>query len=174
LDTPLAHEATEPDAHAEAHGHGGPVAGLTARIPAPMRVGWTVVEASAGRVRLVAEVERRPGFGAPVTVHLSLPPEASLLEGPERFTVPEGPGGDVRAVSYVVTFGGGTPPTRDLVLVAHAEGTSSGAHAEERYTFGREPSSQSRPVPVGPVLPGSLMMGDEPGMSDIDSEDTAP
>lgn len=175
LGGPAPHEAAAPDAHAEAPGHGGPaVAGLTARIPAPMRVGWTVVEASAGRVRLVAEVERRRGFGAPVTVRLSLPPEASLLEGPERFTVPEGPGGDVRAVPYVISLGKGTPPTGDLVLVAHAEGASFGAHAEERYAFGREPSSQPRPVPTGPVLPGSLMRGDAPGVSGIEGEDPAP
>jgi hypothetical protein len=163
-----------PDSHAEAHVHGGPVPGLTTRIPAPMRVAWTVVESSAGRVRLVAEVERRLGFGAPVAVHLSLPRGAALLEGPADFTVPEGRGGDVRSVSYVVTFGTGAPPTEDLVLVAHAEGASFGAHAEQRYSFGREPSAAPRPVPVGPVLPVTLMMGTEPGMPGDGSGEPTP
>jgi hypothetical protein len=153
-------DAGAPDDHAEAHAHGAPLSGLTARIPAPMRVGWTVVESSAGRVRLVAEVERRMGFGAPVAVRISLPRDAALLEGPEDFTVPEGPGGDVRTVAYVVTFGTSAPPTDDLVLVAHAEGTSFGAHAEERYAFGRTPIAGPLPVPDGPVLSPALMMGE--------------
>jgi hypothetical protein len=153
-------DAGAPDDHAEAHAHGAPLSGLTARIPAPMRVGWTVVESSAGRVRLVAEVERRMGFGAPVAVRISLPREAALLEGPEDFTVPEGAGGDVRTVAYVVTFGTGAPPMEDLVLVAHAEGTSFGAHAEERYAFGRAPTAGPRPVPDGPALSPSILMGE--------------
>lgn len=135
------------------------LSGLTARIPAPMRVGWTMVEPSAGSVRLVAEVERRTGFGAPVSVRLSLPHGATLLEGPEDFTVPEGSGGDVRTVAYVVTFSTGVLPAEDLVLVAHAEGASFGAHAEERYSFGRAPAAAPHPVPEGPVLPPSLMGG---------------
>ncbi|MBZ4414986.1 hypothetical protein [Myxococcus sp. RHSTA-1-4] len=155
-------------------GHEGPVPGLTTRIPAPMHVGWTVVESSAGRVRLVAEVERRLGFGAPVEVRLSLPREASLLEGPARFTVPEGPGGDVRAVSYVVAFEAGALPSGDLVLVAHAEGASFGAHAEARYSFGREPTAEPRPMPSGPVLPGALMLGEEPGTQGSEGGGTAP
>ncbi|MCY1016522.1 hypothetical protein [Pyxidicoccus sp. MSG2] len=154
-------DAVAPDDHAEAHAHGAPLSGLTARIPAPMRVGWTVVESSAGRVRLVAEVERRMGFGAPVAVRILLPREAALLEGPEDFTVPSGTGGDVRTVAYVVTFGTGAPPTEDLVLVAHAEGTSFGAHAEERYAFGRVPTAGPRPVPDGPALSPALMMGED-------------
>ncbi|NMO14839.1 hypothetical protein HPC49_00690 [Pyxidicoccus fallax] len=163
----------ELESHAEVHAQGG-LAGLTTRIPAPMRVSWTVVEPSAGRVRLVAEVERRLGFGAPVTVHLALPADARLLEGPAHFTVPEGQGGDIRAVSYVVAFGKEAPPSEDLVLVAHAEGASFGAHAEERYAFGRAPSSAPRPVPVGPVLPGSVMTGEEHGTPDGEGEDPAP
>jgi hypothetical protein len=150
-------EAVEPDQ--DAHGHGAPVAGLTARIPAPMRVGWTVVESVAGQVRLVAKVERRMGFGAPVKVSLSLPGGATLLEGPAEFTVPGGPGGDVQAVPYVVTFGAGGLPAEDLVLVAHAEGRSFGAHAEARHGFGRVSPDRPRPVPTGPTLPASLMSG---------------
>ena len=173
-DVPASQEASAPDAHAEAHARHALVAGLTARIPAPMRVGWTVVESSAGRVRLMAQVERRLGFGAPVSVRLSLPREAVLLEGPADFTVPEGPGGDVRAVSYVVTYGTGTPPAEDLVLVAHAEGASFGAHAEERYAFGRQPATAPHPVPSGPVLPSSLMMDLEPGAPGSGSEEPTP
>lgn len=135
-----------------------------------MRVGWTVVESSAGRVRLLAEVERRTGFGAQVTVSLSLPEEAVLLDGPVHFTVPEGAGGDVRSVSYVVSFGAGAPPAEDLVLVAHAEGASFGAHAEERYSFGREPAAGPRPMPEGPPLPASLLIGEESGTHETPEE----
>ncbi|MCP3139008.1 hypothetical protein [Pyxidicoccus xibeiensis] len=160
-------EAATPTEDNQGHTHGTWGAGLTARIPAPMRVGWTVVEASTGSVRLVAEVERRLGFGAPVAVRLSLPRGAALLEGPEDFTVPEGPGGDVRAVTYVVTFKTGTVPTEDLVLVAHAEGASFGAHAEERYSFGRvTPFDEPRPIPEGPALPASVLMGEAPEAQD--------
>lgn len=154
-------QKVEPEPDAQRHAHGAAVTGLTARIPAPMRVGWTVVESVAGQVRLVAEVERRMGFGAPVVVSLSLPPDATLLEGPVRFTVPEGPGGDVQAVPYVVAFGAGGPPLEDLVLVAHAEGRSFGAHAEARHAFGRMAPDEPRPVPTGPALPASLMSGGE-------------
>jgi hypothetical protein len=155
----------------ETHAHGAPgVAGLTARIPAPMRVGWTVVESGAGHVRLVAEVERRRGFGAPVRVSLSLPGGATLLEGPAEFTVPEGPGGDVRAVPYVVSLGAGGAVAEDLVLVAHAEGRSFGAHAEARHAFGRVSPDAPRPVPTGPALPASLMSGTEQGEPGQDEE----
>ncbi|QSQ19921.1 hypothetical protein JY651_32175 [Pyxidicoccus parkwayensis] len=145
--------------HVEAHARDASLSGLTVRIPAPMRVGWTVVESSAGRVRLVAEVERRMGFGAPVSVRISLPRDAALLEGPTDFIVPEGPGGDVRSVAYVFAFGTGAPPVEDLILVAHAEGASFGAHAEERYSFGRVPRVAQRPVPEGPELSPALMNG---------------
>jgi hypothetical protein len=148
-----------PEDHADAHAAEASMAGLTARIPAPMRVSWTAVEASEGRVRLVAEVERRRGFSAPVAVRLSLPRGAQLVEGPVDFTVPEGPGGDVRTVAYVVTYATGSRPAEDLVLVADAEGTSFGAHAEERYAFGRTKAVAPSPVPEGPMLPPSLMMG---------------
>lgn len=167
-------DAGTPEDHAEAHVHEAALSGLTARIPAPMRVGWTVVESSAGRVRLVAEVERRMGFGAPVAVRLSLPREAALLEGPADFIVPEGPGGDVRTVAYVVTFGTGTPPVDDLVLVAYAEGASFGAHAEERYSFGRAPIAVPRPMPDGPVLSPSLMMGGDAAAPDSDTGEPSP
>ena len=153
-------EATAPEESAETPARDGSRSGLTARIPAPMRVGWTVVEVSSGHVRLQAEVERRRGFGAPVEVRISLPRGAALVEGPPDFTVSEGTGGDIRTVAYVVTFAAGARPTEDLVLVAHAEGASFGAHAEQRYAFGRMPTAAPRPVPDGPVLSPSLMMGD--------------
>lgn len=159
---------------AEAHARDASMSGLTARIPAPMSVGWTVVEASSGRVRLLAEVERRMGFGAPVEVRLSLPRGAELLEGPSDFTVPEGSGGDVRTVAYVVTFATGALPTEDLVLVAHAEGASFGAHAEQRYAFGRRPAAAPRPVPDGPVLSPSVMMGDQAPAPASDSDKPSP
>ncbi len=154
-------EVTAPEDHAEAHARDASMSGLTARIPAPMRVGWTVVETSSGHVRLLAEVERRMGFGAPVEVRISLPRGAALVEGPSDFIVPEGPGGDVRTVAYVVTFATGARPTEDLVLVAHVEGASFGAHAEEHYAFGRMPAAAPRPVPDGPPLSPALMMGEE-------------
>jgi hypothetical protein len=163
-------EAVEREQETQAHAHGAPGAGLTARIPAPMRVGWTVVESGAGRVRLVAEVERRMGFGAPVRVSLSLPGGATLLEGPAEFTVPGGPGGDVQAVPYVVSFGAGGSPAEDLVLVAHAEGRSFGAHAEARHAFGRVSPEAPRPVPTGPALPASLMSGAGHGEPSLDEE----
>ncbi len=166
--------APAPEDHADAHAEDTAMSGLTARIPAPMRVSWTVVESSDGHVRLMAEVERRTGFGAPVAVRLSLPRGAELVEGPSDFTVPEGPGGDVRTVAYVVTYATGSRPAEDLVLVAHAEGASFGAHAEERYAFGRMPAAVPRPVPEGPVLSPSLIMGGEAASPASDSGEQLP
>lgn len=167
-------EVTAPEDHAEAHAQDASMSGLTARIPAPMRVGWTVVETSSGHVRLLAEVERRTGFGAPVDVRISLPRGAALVEGPSDFTMPEGSGGDVRTVAYVVSFATGALPTEDLVLVAHAEGASFGAHAEERYGFGRMPAAAPRPVPDGPVLSPSVMMGELAPAPASDSDKPSP
>lgn len=154
---------------ATGHGHAaGPGAGLTARLPTPLRVGWTVVASSPGHVRLVAEVERSAGFEAPVEVRLSLPPGATLTEGDATFTVPAAVGQGVLTVTYGVAFETGTPPTEDLVLVAHSEGASFGVHAEARHRFGRALVMEPRPVPMGPELPAVLMAGDgaHPGTTD--------
>ncbi|MFP2960088.1 hypothetical protein ACLEPN_20240 [Myxococcus sp. 1LA] len=155
------------------HGHERHDAGVTARLPTPLRVGWTVVASSPGHVRLVAEVERRAGFAAPVDMRLSLPVGATLTEGAATFTVPAGAGDGVYSVTYGVAFETGTPPADDLVLVAHSEGAGFGVHAEARHAFGRAlVAPQPHPVPVGPELPAVLMTGDgsSSGASDSDEE----
>lgn len=153
---------------------GGSLAGLTTRVPAPMRVSWRVVDAEAGGLRLVAEVERRVGFNVPIAVSIVLPPDARLVEGTTEFVLPEGTGEDVRAVPCVVSVTQGVVPPTDLVLVAHAEGSAFGAHAEARYTFGRQSLVDRRPSPTGPVLPARFVSGDAPESSEDSDEDDAP
>ncbi|NTX52560.1 hypothetical protein [Myxococcus sp. CA039A] len=153
---------------------GGSLAGLTTRVPAPMRVNWRVVDAEGGGLRLVAEVERRAGFNVPIAVSIVLPPEARLIEGTTDFVLPEGEGEDVRAVPCVVSVTPGVVPRTDLVLVAHAEGSAFGAHAEARYTFGRQHLVERRPSPTGPVLPARFLSGDVSGDSEDSGEDAAP
>ncbi|NVJ05400.1 hypothetical protein HUW63_09155 [Myxococcus sp. AM001] len=160
-----------PTLDAAGHAHAtGPGAGLTARLPSPLRVSWTVVASSPGQVWLVAEVERRAGFEAPVEVRLSLPAGATLTEGAAAFTVPAGVGTGARSVTYGVAFEAGTPPSEDLVLVAHAEGASFGVHAEARHRFGRTLALEPQPMPTGPELPAVLMTADGTPSGSTDEE----
>ncbi|NOK22119.1 hypothetical protein [Corallococcus carmarthensis] len=126
----------------------------TARIPAPLHVSWRVVDASADTVRLVARLDRSPGFTAPVQVSLRVPPRTVLREGP---TSPITLDGDTREVPWTLGLTEGSRPDDDLVLLASAGGESFGVHAEARYRFGRTLAEAARPAPTGPPLPDALM-----------------
>lgn len=126
----------------------------TARIPAPLHVSWRVVDVSADTVRLVARLDRSPGFTAPVQVSLRVPPRTVLREGPTSPVVLDG---DTREVPWTLGLPEGGSPDDDLVLLASAEGASFGVHAEARYRFGRTLTESPRPTPTGPPLPDALM-----------------
>ncbi|RKH08741.1 hypothetical protein D7V97_18570 [Corallococcus sp. CA053C] len=130
------------------------VLSTTARIPAPLHVSWRVVESSADTVRLIARLERSPGFTAPIEVSLRVPSRTVLQEGPTSPIVLEG---DTQEVPWTLHLPEGTRPDEDLVLLASAEGESFGVHAEARYRFGREVAEAAPPAPTGPPLPEGFM-----------------
>ncbi|MBN9687996.1 MULTISPECIES: hypothetical protein [unclassified Corallococcus] len=130
----------------------------TARIPAPLHVSWRVVDASADTVRLIARLDRSPGFTAPVEVSLRVPPRTVLREGPTSPIVLDG---DTREVPWTLGLTEGSRPDDDLVLLASAAGESFGVHAEARYHFGRPLTESPRPTPTGPPLPEALMRSRE-------------
>ncbi|WP_172808910.1 hypothetical protein [Corallococcus exiguus] len=130
----------------------------TARIPAPLHVSWRVVDASADTVRLVARLDRSPGFTAPVEVSLRVPPRTVLREGPTSPIVLDG---EAREVPWTLGLPADGRPDDDLVLLASAGGESFGVHAEARYHFGRTLTESPRPAPMGPPLPDSLMRARE-------------
>lgn len=126
----------------------------TARVPAPLHVSWRVVESSADTVRLIARLERSPGFTAPIEVSLRVPSRTRLQEGPTSPIVLEG---DTQEVPWTLHLPEGTRPDEDLVLLASAEGESFGVHAEARYRFGREVAEATPPAPTGPRLPEGFL-----------------
>ncbi|MBN8469531.1 hypothetical protein JYJ95_23765 [Corallococcus exiguus] len=130
----------------------------TARIPAPLHVSWRVVDASADTVRLVARLDRSPGFTAPVEVSLRVPPRTILREGPTSPIVLDG---DTQEVPWTLGLPADAGPDDDLVLLASAGGESFGVHAEARYRFGRTLAESPRPAPSGPPLPEALMRSRE-------------
>ncbi|RYZ38655.1 MAG: hypothetical protein EOO71_23130 [Myxococcaceae bacterium] len=130
----------------------------TARVPAPLRVSWQVVESNTASVRLIARLERSPGFTAPVEVTLRMPARMSIEDGPTSPFVLED---DVQEVPWTVGFSPGTSPDEELVLLASAEGESFGVHAEARYRFGRALAEGPRPTPTGPPLPGDFLRARE-------------
>lgn len=130
----------------------------TARIPAPLHVSWRVVDVSADTVRLIARLDRSPGFTAPVEVSLRVPPRTTLREGPTSPIVLDG---DTREVPWTLGLPEGSRPDDDLVLLASAGGESFGVHAEARYHFGRTLTESPRPTPTGPPLPEALMRSRE-------------
>ncbi|RKH61230.1 hypothetical protein [Corallococcus llansteffanensis] len=130
------------------------VLATTARVPAPLHVSWRVVETGTDTVRLIARLERSPGFTAPVEVSLRVPSRALLQEGPTSPIVLEG---DAQEVPWTLHLPEGTRPDEDLVLLASAEGESFGVHAEARYRFGRELAEATPPAPTGPPLPKGFM-----------------
>lgn len=131
---------------------------ITARIPAPLRVSWQVVESSVDTVRLVARLDRSPGFTAPVEVSLRVPPRAVLREGPTSPVVLDA---DVHEVPWTLGLAADSGPDEDLVLLASAGGDAFGVHAEARYPFGGTRAEPPRPAPTGPRLPDSLLRGRE-------------
>jgi hypothetical protein len=144
---------------AESHDVASPtVLPTTARIPAPLHVSWTVVESRADTVRLVARLERSPGFTAPVQVSLRVPSRASIQEGP---TSPLVLGTDVQEVPWTLRLPDASQPGEDLVLTASAEDEAFGVHAEARYHFGRALAEAPRPAPSGPPLPDALLRSPE-------------
>ncbi|WP_147443579.1 hypothetical protein [Corallococcus sicarius] len=126
----------------------------TARVPAPLHVSWRVVESRGDTVRLIARLERSPGFTAPIEVSLRVPSRTQLQEGPTSPIVLEG---DTQEVPWTLHLPEGTRPDEDLVLLASAEGESFGVHAEARYRFGREVAEATPPAPTGPQLPEGFM-----------------
>lgn len=130
------------------------VLATTARVPAPLHVSWRVVESSADTVRLIARLERSPGFTAPIEVSLRVPSRTQLQEGPTSPIVLEG---DTQEVPWTLHLPEGTRPDEDLVLLASAEGESFGVHAEARYRFGREVAEATPPAPTGPRLPEGFL-----------------
>ncbi|RKG91597.1 hypothetical protein [Corallococcus terminator] len=130
----------------------------TARVPAPLHVSWRVVDSSGVSVRLVARLERSPGFTAPVEVSLRVPSRMVLHDGPTSPIVLEG---DVQEVPWTVGLPEGVSPEEDLVLLASAEGEAFGVHAEARYRFGRALAEGPRPTPTGPPLPVDFMRARE-------------
>ncbi|MBZ4375180.1 hypothetical protein K8612_26290 [Corallococcus sp. AS-1-6] len=130
----------------------------TARIPAPLQVSWRVVDVSADTVRLIARLDRSPGFTAPVEVSLRVPPRTVLREGPTSPIILDG---DTREVPWTLGLPEGSRPDDDLVLLASAGGESFGVHAEARYPFGRTLPESPRPTPTGPPLPDALMRSRE-------------
>ncbi|WP_223642625.1 hypothetical protein [Corallococcus sp. EGB] len=130
----------------------------TARIPAPLHVSWRVVDASADTVRLVARLDRSPGFTAPVQVSLRVPPRTVLREGPTSPVVLDG---ETREVPWTLGLPEGGGPDDDLVLLASAGDGAFGVHAEARYHFGGALAEPPRPTPTGPPLPDALMRSSE-------------
>ncbi|MCY1031777.1 hypothetical protein OV207_09955 [Corallococcus sp. BB11-1] len=135
-----------------------PLSSATSRVPAPLRVSWRVVESSAATVKLIARLERSPGFTAPVEVSLRVPSRTLLREGPTSPIVLDA---DVQEVPWTLALTGDTDPEEDLVLLASAEGESFGVHAEARYRFGRALAEGPRPTPTGPPLPEGFMRARE-------------
>ncbi|NBD07721.1 hypothetical protein GTY96_01900 [Corallococcus sp. c25j21] len=131
---------------------------VTARIPAPLRVSWRLVESSVDTVRLVARLDRSPGFTAPVEVSLRVPPRAVLREGPTSPIVLDA---DVHEVPWTLGLAADSGPDEDLVLLASAGGDAFGVHAEARYPFGGTRAEPPRPTPTGPRLPENLLRGRE-------------
>ncbi|WP_426747887.1 hypothetical protein VZQ01_12230 [Myxococcus faecalis] len=131
-----------------------------------MRVDWREVVSEGGALSLVAEVERRAGLDADIEVSIVLPEGARVVEGSTEFVLPRSAGAHARVTPCVVAVAPGVVPETDLVLSAQARGGSFGAHAEARYTFGRERQLERQPVPTGPVLPARFFSGSGPGESD--------
>ncbi|MCP3058300.1 hypothetical protein LXT21_05925 [Myxococcus sp. K38C18041901] len=126
-----------------------------------MRVDWREVVSEDGALSLAAEVERRSGFDADIEVRIELPEGVRVVEGSTDFVLPRSAGALARVTPCVVAVPPGVVPETDLVLSAQARGGSFGAHAEARYTFGRELRLERPPTPTGPVLPARLLSGSD-------------
>jgi hypothetical protein len=116
---------------------------------APLVVRWVprqepVTFGSGTRLVLVARVEQPGYLGLPLSVSVRVPSGVVLTHGSLSYAVRPGPPGTVHEQEFVFELTG-SAPSEDLLLVADAQGTAAGFHAEIPYRFGRaEPAFQLR------------------------------
>lgn len=81
-----------------------------------------------------------------------------MLRGPLEFDLSPSPSDRIDTVEYVLALV--TVPAADLTLVADAQGTGWGAHAEAPYRFGRPEPTPQGPAAAGPnIIVGGIDLG---------------
>ncbi len=118
---------------------------------APMTVEWLYRGETAGRLTLVARVNRVAPIRIPITVTVSVPPGVRLVSGRSSWIV-DGSGAtgpvDETLVLEVTRSG-----PQEVLLAADAETAHFGVHARKSYALGpTQPKALSAPMGSGPAL----------------------
>lgn len=123
---------------------------VSQRAEAPVVVSWVVKSAEAGRVSLVARVDRRAPLAVPLKVSVVVPANVKVVSGQTAFELPASREAEVTERSFVFSFD--QVPSEDLRLVAEVHEESFGLHAEDVYRFGRPAPVVEGPQRSGPSI----------------------
>jgi hypothetical protein len=121
----------------------------TASQRAPMTVEWVKSGEAAGRLTLVARVNRFAAIRVPTTVQVTVPAGVRVVSGRTSWVI-EG-SESVAPVEEVLVFEVLQAGAQEILLAADATGTGFGVHAKKAYPLGPPAPKTAAPVP-GPDL----------------------
>lgn len=125
---------------------------------APALARFVLVEQTASRLRLRAEVLKQAPFSVPLTVQVQVPSTLRLEQGPATWELPA----DAQPGTYSqeLAFHVDAVPSEPIRVTAHAEGAGFGVHATDAFRVPGGAKSGSRdtqdgvpmPRPTGPAV----------------------
>ena len=112
---------------------------------------------SPGRIALTLVVDRHIALAIPMTVTVTAPEGARLIEPQSEITLPAATAPRVDRIAIVVECE--AIPAADLLVTVNARSEAAGFHAEPVYRFGRAAPLQQAPPLADPVVVGGHDVG---------------
>ncbi len=120
-------------------------------VRAPMTVEWIYVSEAAGRLTLVARVNRRSPIRIPTTVTVSVPAGVRLVSGRTSWVIDGS--GSTGSVDETLVFEVTDAGPQEILLAADVQSARFGVHAKKAYKLGPTvQKSPSAPTTRGPAL----------------------
>lgn len=117
---------------------------------APMTVEWLLQSESAGRITLLARVNRSTALRVPTAVSVAVPTGVRVISGRTSWVI-EG-SDSVAPVEETLVFEVLQSGPQEIVLAADAEGIGFGVHAKKAYRLGAAAKKAAAPASPGPKL----------------------
>jgi hypothetical protein len=131
-------------------GPGSATEGPVSSPRAPMTVEWVFQGEAAGRLTLIARVNRTTALQVPTSVTVTVPPGLRVLSGRTLWVI-EGSESTV-PVEETLVFEVSQPGPQEILLAADAVGVGFGVHAKKVYKLGQAAQKAAAPPSPGPKL----------------------
>jgi hypothetical protein len=115
-----------------------------------MTVEWLLQGESAGRLTLVARVNRNAPLTVPTTVTVTVPAGTRVASGRTSWVIAGSE--SMGPVDEVIVFDVVQPGAQEIVLAADATGANFGVHAKKSFALGVPEQGASMPPTPGPSL----------------------